>query len=50
MGFKVARVTSDNDIFAARGFDNVDHIGHANYSCILIKDGMVLQFEVLSFS
>lgn len=49
MGLEVASVTRDYDIFAACGFDNVDHVGHAYYSRVLIEYGMVLQFEVLSF-
>lgn len=49
MAFEVVGVAADDNVFAACGFDYVDHVGHAYYSRCLIQHGMVLQFKIFAF-
>ena len=37
MRLEVLCVTADDDVLPARGFDEVDDVGHANYSSFLLE-------------
>lgn len=46
MKFIAIGVASQDNIFAIGSFKNVDHIGHANHSHILVKHILILQLKI----
>jgi hypothetical protein len=50
MRFVVVHMAADDDVLAARSLYYADHIRHANYSSRFIKNGIILNLEILSLA